>query len=437
MAKKKATSNPTSTTGDNPLEVRATAESRSPSPQQSQPTPTPQIPAMVPLDALAAYLRQQDPNKDLTATLAGFSLTGGMPAIPSPTPTATTVNPTITTPNTSNPTSEKTSTAANTQSEPSNPSAYQDPNWGETEERESEGKESEGEKDEAEEITATETRAKEAEREEIDLNEMARKQGLMTDDEFQSVLGGGDRIVVNPERVAEVLDLTSQAVGRGETAMGADESEGVIHQSVEEMREGQTEEAKKIEEERQEPEIHQSMEVKETEEETETQPEETSIVSKPKPVKRRLVLKNDPKAERQNPQRVSQRCLGKWKSNKAGANTAANAVEASSEDEKTTPTKPGEEPSKTSQKDTQMARRTVSSTPKEDADKVVEGLDLASESVGREEAIGSDTSTRRVTEPTTHEDASTQAGEEAKAMEIEDKYIQERKRKGKAPAKKK
>ncbi|XP_047943065.1 proline-, glutamic acid- and leucine-rich protein 1-like [Salvia hispanica] len=254
---------------------------------------------MVPLDAQAAYLRQQDPNKDWTATLAGFSLTGGMPAIPSPTPTATTVNPPITTPNTSNPTSEKTSPTTTAQSEPSNLSpkhqqtesldvsplsAYQDPNWGETEEREREEKVREDEKDKAEETTATETRAEEAEREEIDLNEMAKKQGLMTDDKFQSVLGGGDRIVVNPEGVAEVLNLASQAGGREETAMGADESEGVVHQPVEEMREGQTEEAKKTEEERQEPETHQSEEKKETEGEAEMKEQKTEapIVSKPK-----------------------------------------------------------------------------------------------------------------------------------------------------------
>ncbi|XP_047949238.1 brain acid soluble protein 1 homolog [Salvia hispanica] len=200
---------------------------------------------------------------------------------------------------------------------------------------------------------ATEATADEAKKEEIDLNKMAKKQGLMTDDEFQAVLSKGDRIVVNPEGVAEVLDLASQAVGRGETTMEADESEGVVHQSVEEMTEEQPEKAEQLEEERQEPETHQ---------------EEAPV------------------------------------SNKAGANTAADAVEVSSEDEKTTPTKPGEKPSKASQKDTQMATGTVSSTPtdqKENADKVAEGLDLASESVGREEATRSDTSTRVVTEPTT------------------------------------
>ena len=65
---------------------------------------------------------------------------------------------------------------------------------------------------------------------------MAKKQGLMTDNEFQSILDGGNRIVINHDEVAEVLDLASQAVGEGEAAMVADESEGVVHQPVEEMR---------------------------------------------------------------------------------------------------------------------------------------------------------------------------------------------------------
>ena len=157
-----------------------------------------------------------------------------MRPLPLPVPT----NPPIITPKTSNPTSAKTSPTATAQSESSNLSpkhqqtepldvsqlsAYQDPNWGETEENESGGRVSEGEKDEAEEIMATEAKIDEAEREEIDLNKMARKQGLMTDDEFQAVLGKGDRIVVNPEGVAEILDLASQAVGKGETTTEAKE----------------------------------------------------------------------------------------------------------------------------------------------------------------------------------------------------------------------
>ena len=86
-----------------------------------------------------------------------------------------------------------------------------------------------------------------------------------------------------------------------------------------------------------------------------------------------------------------------------------------------------------------MATCTVSSTPndqEEEADKVAEGLDLASESVGQEEAINDNTSTYVVTEPTAQVNLSTPADEEAKANKTE-KYLQERNRKGKAPAKKK
>ncbi|XP_047945649.1 uncharacterized protein LOC125192179 [Salvia hispanica] len=392
---------------------------------------------MVPLDALAAFLSQQDPNRDWTTILAGFGLTGGVPATSNPTPTTTTENPPTTTPKTSIPTSENISPTIAAQAEPSHPSlihqtepldvsplsAYQDHNWGETEGKESGGGASASEKGEEEEIRATEVKIDAAE-EEIDLNETVRKQGIMTDDVFQAVLGKGDRIVVNPAGVAEVMDLASQVVGKEEAATEAEKSEGIVHQSVEERTDEQRETTEKLEEERQEAEKHQ---------------EEASVVTKPKPVKRKLVLKSDPKAEWQKPQRVSQRCLGRWTSTKAGANTAANTMEVSSDDEKTTPTKPGEEPSNASQVDTQLAKGTVSSTPtdqEEKTDKVAEGLDLASASVGQEEEARSDTSARMVTEPTAQEDISTQADDEAETMEIEvTTCSQERKRKGKAPVK--
>ncbi|XP_047943035.1 myb-like protein X [Salvia hispanica] len=188
----------------------------------------------------------------------------------------------------------------------------------------------------------------------------------------------------------------------------------------------QTEGVKQPEEERQETETHKSEErndEKETVEEAEVQPEEPETiaptVSKPKPVKRTLVLKNDPKEERQKLKRVSQRCLGKWTSNKAGANTAADAVEISSEDE------------------VAEAGANTPNNQEEEADKVAKGLDLASKSVGQEEAINNDTSDCVVTEPTAQVEHSTLADQEAKADEGEDKYLQERKRKRKAPAKKK
>ncbi|XP_047943085.1 uncharacterized protein LOC125189908 [Salvia hispanica] len=244
MAKKKATVNRASTAGGASSEPQTAAESRPPSPQRAQPPPTTQIPAMVPLDALAAFLSQQDPNRDWAATLAGFGLTGGVPATSNPTPTITTENPPTTTPKTLIPTSENISPTIAAQAEPSHPSlthqtepldvsplsAYQDPNWGETEDKKSGEGASESEKGEAEEIRATEKKIDVAE-EEIDLNETARKQGIMTEEEFQAVLGKGDRIVVNPEGVAEVLDLASQAVGNEEATKKAERSEEVAHQS--------------------------------------------------------------------------------------------------------------------------------------------------------------------------------------------------------------
>ena len=178
---------------------------------------------------------------------------------------------TIPYPKTSIPTSENISPTIAAQSEPSHPSpihqqtepldvsplsAYQDPNWGETEDKESGGRASESEKGEAEEIRATETNIDEAEKEEIDLNETARKQRLMTDDEFQAVLGKEDRIVVNPEGVAEVLDLASQAVGKEEVTRETEKSEEVVHKSVEERTDEQREKAEQPKEEGQEPETH-------------------------------------------------------------------------------------------------------------------------------------------------------------------------------------
>lgn len=80
------------------------------------------------------------------------------------------------------------------------------------------------------------------EREEIDLNETARKQGLMTDEEFQPLLDGVTRMEVETTEMAKGLDLASQAVGGGEASGMADESEDVVHQVVAEVDERKTEE---------------------------------------------------------------------------------------------------------------------------------------------------------------------------------------------------
>ncbi|XP_042051508.1 uncharacterized protein LOC121796795 [Salvia splendens] len=181
------------------------------------------------------------------------------------------------------------------------------------------------------------------------------------------------------------------------------------------------------------------------EKETEVQPKEPEPVvppvSKPKAAKKRLVMKNDPKAERPKPMRVSQRCLGRWTSSKAGANTAGEAVEISSEEERTAPTKPGEESlSATNLKDTSTATEMVSPTPsdrKEETDEMDEGLDLASKSVGHEEPVDDNTIICVVTKPTAQKEPSTPTKERLEKDEDEDRYLQERKRKGKAPVTKK
>lgn len=74
------------------------------------------------------------------------------------------------------------------------------------------------------------------------MNETARKQGLMTDEEFQSILDGVNRMEVDTAEMAEVLDLASQAVEGGKAPWIVNESKGVVHQSAEEMEERQTEE---------------------------------------------------------------------------------------------------------------------------------------------------------------------------------------------------
>lgn len=81
---------------------------------------------------------------------------------------------------------------------------------------------------------------------------------------------------------------------------------------------------------------------KDTEVPTEEPESVAPRITKPKAVKRRLVLKDDPKAERQKHKRVSQWCLGRGMFRKAGANTASDAVVISTEGERTTPTKPEE-----------------------------------------------------------------------------------------------
>ncbi|XP_042032290.1 fibrous sheath CABYR-binding protein-like [Salvia splendens] len=334
---------------------------------------------MVSLEAMAAFLRQQDPNRDWSA---GLGQIGGQekvlrenpsePIVPStatlPTPIATSsrIPPEREAPSTTPPhkSSESSETPQHSDSMEIDPiSAHYD---SDSEEREARKGREQGSLQGAVESEKTLTAGvvpQKVAREEIDLNESAKKQGLMTDEKFQAILD--------------------------------DETK-----------------------------------VKETKARPEVPNPVAPPVVKPKPVNRRLVLKADPKADRPKPHRVSQRCLGKWAAKKAKPNTAADLLEIVSEDERETPTKPGEESLPTA--DPRDSAMVVDDAPQtqggrsEDTERMVEGLDLASESV---EPEGSE-------EDGTHVENRSTAQEESLAEE-EARYQVERKQKGKAVMKKK
>ncbi|XP_042050080.1 translation initiation factor IF-2-like [Salvia splendens] len=248
----------------------------------------------------------------------------------------------------------------------------------------------------------------EAAREEIDLNEAAKKQGLMTDDEFQAILDGVNQREDDTATMVEDLDLTSRAVGEEEPELETPQTEvGESDEHIEEESVPRAEVPEPV----------------------------APPVTKPKAVKRKLVLKRYPRAERPKLERVSQRCLRKWASSKANPNTEADPVEILSDEERATPTKPGEEFLPTTDlEDTTRKNEAVSptlSSQGEEADGMAEALDLASRSVGHKE-----------TSPTAQDQFSTQAEKEPEEEKDEDdgeeaRYQEERKRKGKALMKKK
>ncbi|XP_042035108.1 uncharacterized protein LOC121781436 [Salvia splendens] len=334
MARKQTAEKPPSTRRDETPEFQPPTEERPPNPQPQEPIP--QAPVMVSLNALAAFLRQQDPNKDWAAALAGFSQVRG-----------------------------------------------------EGEGKASEEQKSREEEDESERTPVAEPVPKKWKG--IDLNETSRKQGLMTDEEFEALFNEVTRMEDGTAKMAEGLDLASEAAGEGEETRTRNDPEGLAHQPVDEVEERQT---------------------------REEEPEPVAPpVSKPKAGKRKLVLNSDPKAERPQPKRVSQRCLGKWTSSKAKANTAADAVEVSSEEEMTTPTKLGEESLSeesllaTNLEDASTATEVVTPTPsdqREETDKMAEGLDLASESVGHDEPRDDSIHIHVETQPTAQDKPSTE-----------------------------
>ncbi|XP_042056241.1 translation initiation factor IF-2-like [Salvia splendens] len=268
----------------------------------------------------------------------------------------------------------------------------------------------------------------------------------MTDEEFEALLNEVNRMEDGTAKMAEGQDLASEAVGEGEEAGTRNDPEGLAHQPVDEVEERQTreEEPKSVTLQPEAGESDTHIEKDETVVRTEEPEPVAPPVSKPKAIKRKLVLKSDPKAERSKPKRVLQRCLGKWTSSKAKANTAADAVEVSSEEEEmTTPTKPGEESvSATNLEDASTATEVVTPTPsdqREETDKMAEGLDLESESVGHDEPRDDNTHIRVETQPTAQDKPSTQTEKRPEEDEDgdEDRYREERKRKGKAPVTKK
>ncbi|XP_042003853.1 zinc finger CCCH domain-containing protein 18-like [Salvia splendens] len=324
-------------------------------------------------------------------------------------------------------------------------SAYCDSDLGEGEWKAIEEQKSREEEDESERTPVAELVPKEMEREGIYLNETARKKVLMTDEEFEELLNEVTRMEDGTSKMAEGLVLASEAVGESEEAGTRNDPEGLAHQPVDKVEEKQTEEGepKSVTPQPEAGESDTQIEEKNTEVQPAEPEQVVPPVLKPKAVKRKLVFKGDPKAERLKPKRVSQRCLWKWTSNKAGANKAASALEISSEEHMATPTKPGEESfSATNLKDASTATEVVSPTPsdqREETDTMAEGLDLASESVGHLEPGDDSTHIRLETQSTAQKEPSTPTEERPEENEDgdEDRYRKERKRKGKAPVKKK
>ncbi|XP_041997725.1 uncharacterized protein LOC121747688 isoform X2 [Salvia splendens] len=218
--------------------------------------------------------------------------------------------------------------------------------------------------------------------------------------------------------MAEGLDLTSRAVEEGGKDDGESNSEGLAERPVVEVVGGQTIE-EGTESTTPQTEVGKSdvhIEEEETVARTEVPGPVAPPVIKPKAVKRKLVLKGDPRAEQPKPKRVSQRCLGKWASSKAKVNTTADLVEILSEEEGTTPTKLGEGSlPATDLEDTAVATETVSQTPSdqgEETTQMAEGPDLASAPAGHVEPRIEGTCISNETRPSAPDQPSTHAEKE-------------------------
>ncbi|XP_042035161.1 pharyngeal muscle protein 2-like [Salvia splendens] len=139
--------------------------------------------------------------------------------------------------------------------------------------------------DEPEKTPAAGTVSQGTASEEIDLNETANKKGIMTDDEFQAILDGVNQREDDTATMVEDLNLTSRVVEEDEEGRAGEKEPESMNPQIE---------AGKSD-------VH--VEAEETEARAEIPKPVAPPVTKPKAVKRKLVLKGDPRAEQPKPQR--------------------------------------------------------------------------------------------------------------------------------------
>ncbi|XP_042032341.1 titin-like [Salvia splendens] len=214
----------------------------------------------------------------------------------------------------------------------------------------------------------------------------------MTDEEFDSILNRVNRREQDTTPMAEGLDLALGAVGNREKATSGTIPEGRPFPLV-----GREGEVPSKEKEPVDPQVKAGDDRVQVEEEgtasteakdagTETAEPEVEAptpvapqVVKPIPVKRKLVVKADPKADSPKPQRVSQRCLGKWASSRAKPNTTEDPIEIASKEERATLKKAeGELVQATDQEDTGVSP--VQNEPGTTTEGMAGGPNLTSES---------------------------------------------------------
>ncbi|XP_041999922.1 proteoglycan 4-like [Salvia splendens] len=249
----------------------------------------------------------------------------------------------------------------------------------------------------------------------------------MTDAEFQSILDGATGSKESAAEMVEGPDLASKAVGDSNTPESTRKLEGESAQPVAEAKFEKPVET--------EPEVPMFQPIAEVLVDTEPKvpvvqhEAEKPTVIKSKVVKRKLVLKDDPKDERQKPKRVSQRCLGRGLTRKAGANTASETVTISSDEEGVTPTKPGDKPMPAAdQEDTLEKAEVVPPTPT--SQKV--GTPTKPREDPSDTPLDKSVINTQATEPTALEKPSASTEKKPAEETEEERYLQERKRKGKA-----